>query len=222
MSITIPNDTLKNIQVADYLKNGFEVYKNNFAILIAGFLISIGLTVLTLGILGGAMFAGYIRLCARLSKPEEGQEPPKATDVFDGFNVFLPALLLAVGTAVVSIVLNYILGLFGSVGSLVFALVDFVLIGAVASVAMPLIAFEKTTSALEAVTAAIDAVKAAPSQTSLLFIVSGLLGYVGIIALGIGIILTLPFTFCVNALLFNKLFRSEGTEEEVTLMQSNG
>jgi hypothetical protein len=228
MSISIPKEKLVSIQVVDYLKKGFEVYKSNISTLLVGFLISIGLTIVTAGILSGAMFAGFIRLCSRLARPQAADsegikaEAPKATDVFDGFNVFLPALLLVVGVAVLNYVLSIVFGWFGTIGNLVDVLVGLTINGATVAIALPLIAFEKTTSVTEAVKVAVDSVKAAPSQTILLFISASFLGYIGVLALGIGIILTIPFTFCVFAVLFNDLFLSEGSEEEVTVMQANG
>jgi hypothetical protein len=218
MSISVPVEKLKSIQVVDYLKSAFELYKNNLSTLFLGFLIAFALTVCTLGILGGAMMAGFIRLCSKIAKPIPGEtEAPKPTDVFDGFKVFLPALLLFISVVIINFVLGSVLGIFGSLGGLVNIVLNFVIGGAVGIIAMPLIAFEKTTSVVEAIKAAVEAIKAAPSQLLLISIAATFLGYIGIIAFGIGILLTFPFTVCVYALVYNDLFRS-GEAEEITIM----
>ncbi len=220
MSISVPVEKLKSIQVVDYLKNAFEVYKNNFTTIIGGFLIAVALTICTIGILGGAMMAGFIKLCSKIAKPIAGEEAPKATDVFDGFQVFLPALLLFIGFIVVSFIITAVFSMLGTLGSFIDLLLTCALCGAVFTIALPLIAFEKTTSVIEAVNATIEAIKAAPTQILLLSIAATIIGYLGIIAFGIGILITVPYTYCVYALVYNDLFRS-GAGDEVTLMQAN-
>jgi hypothetical protein len=216
MSITIPVQKIESIEVAEYLKRGFEVYKSNLGILIPAFIVATLISFVTLGILAGPMMAGYIKVCARLSKPTPGEESPKIGDIFEGFNVFVPSLLLIIAFIIISIVINLVLGLFGSLGTILDVVVSVFIGGLVGAIALPLIAFEKSESISEVITVMIDTLKAGPAPLFLLFLASGLLGYAGIIAFGIGLIATLPYTFCVNSILFNDLFRSE--EEEVTIM----
>jgi hypothetical protein len=218
MSIAIPKEKLQSLDVVEYLKKGFEFYKGNFVTLLLGFIISMAITIVSLGILGGAMLAGYIRLCVRLTKPNENKTPPKPTDVFEGFNVFLPALILFVGFAIVNFVISLILGsVFGIFGDLVGFLVSMILGGLLFSIAMPMIALEKTDEPKVAALTAIEFFKAAPIPLSLLFIASGIAGYLGVFILVIGMFLTMPFTISVSILLHNSLFTND---EEVTVMEA--
>lgn len=220
MAITIPVQKIESIDVAEYLKRGFEVYKSNLSILIPGFIVAVVVSGISLGILAGPMMAGYIKLCARLSKPLPSEESPKIGDIFEGFNVFVPSLLLFVALIIVSIVISFILGFFGSLGMILDIAVSATIGSLVVAIALPLIAFEKSDSVPEVLSLTIDTLKAGPAPLFVLLFASGLLGYVGVFALVVGIFATLPYTFCVNSILFNDLFRSDESDEEVTIMES--
>lgn len=211
MSISFPAEKVKSIQVSEYLKNGFELYKNNIVTLIVGLIIVLTLSIVSIGILAGSMICGYMRICSKLAKPIPGEEAPKPTDVFDGFDVFLPSFLVIILTIVFSLLASYILGFFGTLGTIVHQVISFILGGSLAIGAYPLIAFKKTESPVEAILTSIEILKASPQQIAITTIVTSILGYVGALAFGIGIIVTIPFTFCVYALIFNDLFRSEET-----------
>ncbi|HMO17827.1 MAG TPA: hypothetical protein PKA63_06965 [Oligoflexia bacterium] len=215
MAISLPTEKLQAIQVSEYLKRGFELWKSNLGILVLSLLVLIFLSAISIGILAGPLFAGFIKICSRLEKPIPGTPTPKVGDLFEGFDVFLPSLVFMVLLFLISIVLNFILGLFGSFGGIASSIIGMIIGGSAVSIGLPLIAFKKTSSAIEAIGALFNALKEAPVPTSILFFVAGLISYLGVILLGIGIILTAPFSSCVAACLYNDLFREN---EEVTVM----
>jgi hypothetical protein len=130
---------------------------------------------------------------------------------------YLP-LILFLGVAIINFLISMILGtVLGTLGEILGVLISMILAGLLFSIAMPMIAFEKTTDPKEAALTAIAFFKAAPIPLSLLFIASGIAGYLGLFILIIGMFFTMPFTIAVNIMLHNALF---STDEEVTIIEA--
>ena len=75
----------------DWIKEGFDLYKDNLGLLILASLIAFLLSVVSLGILSGPMSAGLISILLRLRDGDP--TPPAVGDVFQGFQFFLPSFL---------------------------------------------------------------------------------------------------------------------------------
>ena len=79
---------MNNVQVdlGDWIKRGFEMYKENFSILLLASLIALALTLVTVGVLAGPMYAGIVLITIRIYDKIEPK--PVTGDVFKGFNFF--------------------------------------------------------------------------------------------------------------------------------------
>jgi uncharacterized membrane protein len=101
----------------DWIKEGFDLYKENLSVLILSSLIAYVLTIFTLGILGGPMFAGLIKIVLRLQDKE--QPPPMVGDLFQGFQYFLPSFLFTLVWGLIIGVGSFILMLVPCIGMLI-------------------------------------------------------------------------------------------------------
>jgi uncharacterized membrane protein len=187
----------------DWIKEGFNLYKNNLGLLILSSLIAFLLAGVTLGILSGPMFAGLIGIILRLRDGE--QPPPTVGDVFQGFNNFLPSFLF-----------GFVWGLAIVVGSLILAFIP--CLGQLASICLALAAsaflmfglfliVDQKMDFWPASMASIEKVKPAFFPYLGLAVVAGIIGEVGALACGIGVCVTMPIYFTIIAVTYRDVFR---------------
>ena len=79
------------VDLGDWIKDGFDLYKNNFGILVLASLIAIILSGATFGILAGPMCAGMILITLKLH--DNADEKAELGDLFRGFTFFLQSFL---------------------------------------------------------------------------------------------------------------------------------
>jgi uncharacterized membrane protein len=186
----------------DWIKEGFNIYKNNLGVLILSSLIAFILTGLTIGILGGPMFAGLIGIVLRLRDGE--QPPPVVGDVFQGFQHFLPSFLFVIvwglGVLVGSMMLSVIpcLGQLLSI-CLAVAASGFLMFGLFLIV-------DRGMEFWPASMASIEKVKPTFLPYLGLAVVAGIIGQIGALACGIGAFATMPIYFCIIAEVYRDVF----------------
>lgn len=186
----------------EWIKEGFEIYKNNLGVLILSSLIAFILTGLTLGVLGGPMFAGLIGMVLRLRDGE--QPPPVVGDVFKGFQNFLPSFLFVIvwglGVLVGSMILSVIpcLGQLLSI-CLAVAASGFLMFGLFLIV-------DRSMEFWPASMASIEKVKPTLFPYLGLAVVAGIIGQIGALACGIGAFATMPIYFCIIAVVYRDVF----------------
>jgi len=79
------------VRVGAWVARGINLYKNNFVLLVATHFVAVMLSVVSLGVLAGPMFAGLYMICLRLVDATD--PPPEVGDLFHGFQYFLQPFL---------------------------------------------------------------------------------------------------------------------------------
>ena len=186
----------------DWIKEGFDLYKNNLAVLILSSLIAFLLTGITLGILGGPMFAGLIKIVLRIRDNE--QPVPTAGDVFQGFQYFLPSFLFTIVWGAIIIVGSLVLSFIPCLGQLLviclsFAASAFLMFGLFLIV-------DKQMDFWPASMASIEKVKPTFFPYLGLAVIAGIIGEIGAVACGIGVFATMPIYFTIIATAYRDVF----------------
>ncbi len=189
------------VKFGNWIQTGFDLYKQNIGALILPSALAIIISGVTFGILAGPMMVGLILVTLRLL--DKSEPKPAPGDVFQGFNYFIPAFLFAVVWGIVFFVLSMIpfLGLL-----LVLAGGTFLMFG------LFLIADKKMEFWTASMTS-FEKVKTNFFPFLGLFVVSYIIGGIGIILCGIGVILTFPIYVCIISVAYREAFA--GTEGAV-------
>lgn len=186
----------------DWIKEGFDLYKNNLAVLILSSLIAFLIAGVTLGILGGPMFAGLIIIVLKLRDGE--QPPPTVGDVFQGFQYFLPTFLFGIVWGLILVVGSLILAFIPCLGQLLsiclcLAASAFLMFGLYLIV-------DQNMDFWPASMASIEKVKPAFFPYLGLAVVAGIIGQIGALACGIGVFATMPIYFTIIAVVYRDVF----------------
>ena len=195
---------MEKIQVkfGDWIEAGFNLYKQNFSTLVLAAIIAFVLASLTVGILLGPLLAGLVLISLQLF--DKTVPSPTVGTIFRGFDFFLNSLLFVVfwGLAVLigSAILNILPGI-GQLLALVFVNVaqTYLMFG------MYLIVDQKM-NFWPASLLSINVVKTNFWHFFGFAVVSGIIGSVGGVLIGIGIVLTLPIQICINAAAYREIF----------------
>jgi hypothetical protein len=186
----------------DWIKEGFDLYKNNLGLLILASLIAFLLSGVTLGILGGPMFAGLIGIILRLRDGDP--TPPVVGDVFQGFQFFLPSFLFGIVWGVMIGVACLILAFIPCLGQLLSVCLCLAA-GAFLMFGLFLIVDRKM-DFWPASMASIEKVKPTFFPYLGLAVVAGVIGQIGALACGIGVFVTLPIYFAILAVVYRDVF----------------
>lgn len=190
------------VRISEWMQGGFTLFKNNVVVLVIASVVAVILTMVTGGILGGPMMAGLVYITLSLYDRRDPQ--PTFQDVFKGFRYFLNSFLFflvwGVGTALVSAALQ-VIPLLGQLAGMVVSVVVPTLI----MFAMFLIV-DRDTPFWPASMESINVVR----RNFLPFFGFGILltiiVSVGVLAFGIGIIISLPIAMCINAVAYREVF----------------
>lgn len=176
------------INIGDAIKQGFEILKQNFVLL----LVTAAITVLVSGFTGtlllGPMMMGMFYICDKLILG--GSPKPEIGDLFAGFSFIVPGIVLDI---------------IGDVGALVCG-VGILITLPVASWAMMRIVDTKMSlgDALK------DAIRFVFTEKNYSFIllhfVAGLLASIGALLCGIGVFATLPLFFVIPACAYRQVY----------------
>lgn len=186
----------------DWIKEGFDLYKENLSVLILSSLIAYLITGVTLGILGGPMFAGFIQIVLRLQ--DKDKVPPTVGDLFQGFQYFLPsflftlvwALIIGVGSFILMIVpcIGVLLAICLSLAGMAFLMFGLYLI------------VDQDLDFWAASMASIEKVKTDFFPYLGLSVVAVIIGELGSLACGIGVIATMPIYFTILGVTYRDVF----------------
>ena len=189
-------------KIGDWIKEGFDIYKNNLGLLILSSLIAFVLSGVSLGILGGPMFAGLIGIILRL---RDGDQPvPVVGDVFQGFQLFLPSFLFGIVWGAIIVVGCLLLAFIPCLGQLLgvclgLAAGTFLMFG------LFLIVDQKM-DFWTASMASIEKVKPTFFPYLGLAVVASIIGQIGALACGIGVCVTMPIYFAILAVTYREVF----------------
>lgn len=194
-----------NVKFGEWIEAAFALYKDNLLVLILASLIAVILSGVTVGILAGPMFAGLFMITLDLYDKKDPK--PEVGDLFKGFERFLDAFLYILVWGAITLTISFVLSLLPCIGSIISIGVS-IIIGTFVMFGLPLIVDRKM-NFWDASMASINLVKLNLLPFAGLFIVAKVLGAVGMIACGIGLIITLPITFCIFTVAYRELFGKE-------------
>ena len=186
----------------DWIKEGFDIYKNNLGVLILSALIAFLLSMVTLGVLWGPMSAGMILIVQKLRDGK--QPPPAAGDVFQGFQYFLPSFLFCIAWGMILFVAILILSFVPCLGQLLSICIS---LAAAAFLMFGLfLIVEQKMDFWSASMASIEKVKPAFFPLLGLALVASILGQIGALACGIGVFVTIPVYFTILSVTYRDVF----------------
>ena len=186
------------VKIGDWVSRGFELYKSNIGTMIAAGAIAMVLSAVTMGILGGPMMAGLIMIVLATLRKQEPK--PGAGDVFKGFEVFANAFLFVLVFFLVGLVLN-VIPLLGQLLYVVYSLG----VGTLVMFGLFLIA-DRRMAFWPAAMASIEKVKPNFWPFLGLYVVSCIIGSLGMILCGIGVLITIPIHFCIMSVAYSEVF----------------
>lgn len=190
------------VRFGEWMEKGFNIYKDNFGLLILAALIVFVLTVCTAGILAGPMAIGMITIILGLL---DGRTPkPQVGDVFEGFKFFLHSFLFCLVWFVVMIAITSLLMLVPCVGPLLSIFVSF----AIQALIMfgLFIIYEHKMDFYAASIASINKVKANFWPFLGFSIITGIIGGIGSMVCLVGAIFTMPIQICMVAVAYRACF----------------
>lgn len=202
----------------DWIKEGFDIYKNNLGLLIVSSLIAFLLSGITLGILCGPMFAGLVLIVLKLR--DGSQPPPVAGDVFQGFQFFLPSFLFCIVWGAIILVASLILSFIPCLGQVLTICIGLAA-GAFLMFGLFLIV-DKKMDFWSASMASIEKVKPAFFPFLGLAVVAGIIGEIGSLACGIGVIVTMPIYFTILAVTYRDVFGSDAAPAQGSQTETQG
>ncbi len=183
------------INIGDAIKQGFELFKQNFWLLVLVNLVASVLSALTVGILSGPMMAGVI--IVTLGLLDRKTPKPVLGDIFKGFDVFLPAFLYMLVLMLVGILGNLILPALATI------------LGYVAATLTVFSLFFIVEDRMDFWPAIVRSYNIVKDNFLVFFgvvIVACLLSSVGLLACCIGIIFTMPLYYCIIAVVYRQHF----------------
>ncbi|MCP4683351.1 MAG: hypothetical protein GY864_13555 [Desulfobacterales bacterium] len=200
-----------DVKLGKWIEGGFNLYKDNFGILVLTSLIAVLLSTASFGILAGPMTIGLLLITLRLLAGEGPK--PEVGDIFKGFSYFLQSFLFILVWGIGLFVISFILNLVPCIGQVaaiffIYAAQAFLMFG------LFLIA-EKNMDFWPASMDSIDKVKTNFWPFLALFIVANIIGCIGFIACGIGVVVTLPIFTCILTVAYRDLYRPDEKPAEI-------
>jgi uncharacterized membrane protein len=195
------------VKFGEWMENGFNLYKNNFVILVLASLVAGVLSVVTMFILAGPMFAGFLLITIALFDKQEPK--PEVGDLFKGFDFFLNSFLFVFVWGIALVIVSFLLGLVPCIGQLaalfvIYAAQAFLMFGLFLIV-------DKNMEFWPASMESINKVKTNFWPFLALSIVSSIIGSIGAIACGIGVVVTAPIQACILTVAYRDIFGEVGT-----------
>lgn len=183
--------------IGSTFNKGLEIYKENFLLVFLASLISGIITFATCGICSGAMQCGVFGILLALLRKQEPK--PQVGDLFNGFQKFLPAFVTSLVFGVTFTFIGFVLGIIPILGWLVSLVLGFFVEPTIMVLAIFLIQDQDATIGEAIITPVKMICEKNFWSMSLVVFVAGLLGMVGLIACGIGLFFTIPFSVCMIA-----------------------
>lgn len=186
---------LAKVDIGAEFGRGWRLFQANMGLLIVAGLLAIVLTIVTCGILSGPMTAGFFLIIERLLNNDPVK--PQAGDIFKGFDLFLQSLLMFV----IVIAAGFVLALIPVVGQLAS-----IVLGAFLMWGMMFVSYQKIT-AVEAVKKIFEYLKTGDFTMPLVLgVLANLLSSLGVVACFVGVLFTVPLSYCIMASCYQTLF----------------
>ncbi len=203
MAFEISKESVEAINIKECLFEGWEILKGNPIQIFIAFLFLLVGSLLTIGILAGSLFAGYIDYIQRVKSKDESAKP---TDVFSKLNLLVPALMVFGTSVLITLANNMIIGgILGNTISILTGIIVTSFTTALFSISIPMLASGKSDNAGETIGVAWNTYLLSPATFILLSVASTALSFIGILFFGIGIVVTAPLIGCMMAVVSEKL-----------------
>jgi len=190
------------VKFGEWMEKGFNLYKENIAILILSSAVAILLSAATVGILAGPMLAGVFLIT--LGFFDKADPTPETGSLFKGFNYFLNSFLFVIVWGAAIIVASLILSVVPCVGQLAtlfvaYAAQAFLMFGL-------LLIVDKHMEFWAASMESFNKVKTNFWPFLGFSVVASIIGSIGAIACGIGVIVTAPIQACILTVAYRDVF----------------
>jgi uncharacterized membrane protein len=201
------------VKFGEWIEKGFNLYKENFGMLVLASLIAVVLSTVTVGVLAGPMFAGVILITLGLVDKKEPK--PEVGNLFKGFEYFLDSFLFVILWGIALFLVSIVVGLVPCIGQLASIFVVFV-----AHALLMFGLFLIVDRRKEFWPASVESFnKVKPYFWPFLgfSVVTSIIGSIGAIACGIGVIFTLPIQACILTVAYRDVFggsQSEASDEK--------
>lgn len=194
------------VRLGKWIEAGFNLYKNNFGTLVLASVIALVLSTITVGLLAGPMLAGMAILTLQLLRKVEPK--PDAGRIFRGFDYFLNSFLFITVWGMAILIGSIILALFPIIGKLlslffIYAAQAFLMFGLFLIV-------DKELNFGPASRESIATVKTNFWPFFGVSTIASIIGSIGVVAFGIGIVLTIPIQACILAVAYQEIFGRTG------------
>lgn len=189
------------VDISGWIKQGFNLYKDNFLIVFVCGIITVVLGSISIGILAGPLVVGFFNIALRLHRKSEPK--PEIQDIFKGFELFLPSFLFVLVWGVVNLIGQGILAMFplGNFLGSCFGL----FLGSLLLFGIPLIADQKL-DFWPASQKSLNTIKPKLVEYLIFSVALSFLAGIGVLLLGIGIFFTIPLYPCAVAVAYNSVF----------------
>jgi len=195
------------VKFGEWIEKGFNLYKENFGLLILTFQVAGLLNAISFGILAGPMAAGTCLIILRLIDKTEPK--PNVGDVFNGFSFFLQSFLFLLVWGIIIIIPGFILSIIPCLGPFLFLFANYAMI-TLLIFSIPLIA-DKKMDFWPASMQSINLIKTNFWAFLGFVIVSLLISGVGAIACGIGVFFTIPIGYCAIIVAYRDIVSGSGS-----------
>jgi len=197
-----------DVKFGEWIEEGFNLYKENFGILVLVSLIAVIVSAITVGVLAGPMAAGVLLIVFQLQDRKEPK--PEAGTLLKGFDFFLNSFLFFIVWGIAIFVVSFILGFVPCIGQVASLFVVFVA-HALLMFGMFLIV-DRNMEFWPASVESFNMVKRNFWPFLGFSIVSNLIGSIGAVACGIGIVFTLPIQVCILMVAYREIFDGNAVE----------
>jgi uncharacterized membrane protein len=190
------------VKFGEWIEQGFNLYKENFGVLVLSSLIALFLGGFTFLVLAGPLMAGVIIITLALFDKREPK--PQVGEVFQGFSYFLQAFLFVFVWFLALFVASFILAFIPCVGQLVSLVLIYVLQAALMFGLFLIV--DQQMDFWPASMASFEKVKANFLPFLGFFVVTSIIGSIGAIACGIGMVFTFPIQTCILTVAYRDVF----------------
>ena len=197
-----------DVKFGELIEKGFNLYKENFGILVLVSLIAVVVSAITVGVLAGPMAAGVLLVVFQLHDRKEPK--PEVGTLLKGFDFFLNSFLFFIVWGVAIFVVSLILGLVPCIGQVASLFVVFVA-HALLMFGMFLIV-DRNMEFWPASVESFNMVKRNFWPFLGFSVVSNLIGSIGAVACGIGVVFTLPIQICILMVAYREIFDGNAVE----------
>jgi hypothetical protein len=191
------------VKFSQWIEEGFNLYKENFKTLVLAATFVVVISTVTAFILAGPMLAGLALVTLGLR--DKKVPKPEAGTVLKGFDYFVPAFLFIAVWGIGIMIASVVVGVIPFIGQLASL---FVAYGAQAFLMFGLfLIVDKKMEFWPASQESINTVKANFWPLFGVSIVAGFIGSIGAIALGIGVVFTIPIQGCILTVAYREVYK---------------